>query len=148
MRHFAWHTGIQGFPQSGEVHTASLNENPGFGLIPSGFWHHTQDIGHPLKNTVVLIPGPSSLQSRLTSKIKAFSFKQIFLLIAFRIKTKILLPDYFEGCKIDFKFAAIDPNLKICPTFPFICTRFPNNIFTRSISGLPTKPMIVCTSLK
>lgn len=31
----------------------------GYGAIPSGLWHHAQRNGHPLRNTVVRIPGPS-----------------------------------------------------------------------------------------
>jgi hypothetical protein len=39
----------------------------------SGLWHHQQASGHPLKKTVVLIPGPSCVENRMTLKIIAVS---------------------------------------------------------------------------
>jgi len=42
----------------------------GSGLMPSGLWHQAHASGHPLKKTVVLIPGPSWIEYRLTAKIK------------------------------------------------------------------------------
>ena len=41
-----------------------------FALIPSGLWHQRQDRGHPLKKTVVLIPGPSWIANLFISKIQ------------------------------------------------------------------------------
>jgi hypothetical protein len=34
------------------------------GEMLSGLWHHTQDSGQPLKKTVLLMPGPSSVDMR------------------------------------------------------------------------------------
>jgi hypothetical protein len=31
--------------------------------ISSGLWHHLQERGQPFKNTVVRIPGPSSVEN-------------------------------------------------------------------------------------
>jgi len=39
------------------------------GLMLSGLWHHEQLSEHPLKNTVVLMPGPSSVDIRIISRI-------------------------------------------------------------------------------
>ena len=33
----------------------------------SGFWHHRQASGHPLKKMVVRMPGPSWIENRWTS---------------------------------------------------------------------------------
>ena len=40
--------------------------------IPSGFWHHTQDRGQPLKKTVVRMPSPSWVENLRISKIVPF----------------------------------------------------------------------------
>ncbi len=41
-------------------------------LSPSGFWHHLQRRGQPLKNTVVRIPSPSCTAKRLMSNTRDF----------------------------------------------------------------------------
>ncbi len=38
----------------------------------SGLWHHRQLSGHPLKNTVVRMPGPSSVENRCKCSISPF----------------------------------------------------------------------------
>jgi hypothetical protein len=53
-------------------HLFRLYINSGFGLCPSGLWHHQQRKGQPLKNIVVRMPGPSSVAYFLTSKTKPF----------------------------------------------------------------------------
>lgn len=42
------------------------------GLWLSGLWHHKHLKGHPLKNTVVLIPGPSWIENFCMLNIFAF----------------------------------------------------------------------------
>ena len=42
--------------------------------IISGLWHHLQLRGQPLRKTVVLIPGPSSVENFCKEPTKAFSF--------------------------------------------------------------------------
>jgi hypothetical protein len=44
----------------------------GFMRMPSGLWHQTQRRGHPLKKTVLLIPGPSSVDMRWILRIVPF----------------------------------------------------------------------------
>ncbi len=39
-------------------------------LMLSGLWHQTQESGHPLIKTTVRIPGPSSKELPLISRIK------------------------------------------------------------------------------
>jgi len=39
----------------------------------SGLWHQRQDRGHPLKKTVVRMPGPSCVAKRLISKMIPFT---------------------------------------------------------------------------
>ena len=39
--------------------------------IDSGFWHQTQERGQPEKNTVVLMPGPSSREFRFSADTSA-----------------------------------------------------------------------------
>ena len=60
----------------------------GLADMPSGLWHHTQESGQPLKKTVVWMPGPSSLQSLLISKISPFDLSNLqssFFNIQFRL---------------------------------------------------------------
>jgi hypothetical protein len=35
----------------------------------SGLWHHQQESGHPFKNTVVRMPGPSCVENRMMLKM-------------------------------------------------------------------------------
>ena len=42
----------------------SRQTNCGKGAIPSGLWHQGQLMGQPFMNTVVRIPGPSSVECR------------------------------------------------------------------------------------
>ncbi len=44
-------------PQSRQ--RAALTSTSGSNAIPSGLWHQGQRSGHPLRKTVVRIPGPS-----------------------------------------------------------------------------------------
>ena len=37
------------------------------GINPSGFWHHLQESGQPLRKIVVRIPSPSLIENRLMS---------------------------------------------------------------------------------
>src|SRR5271157_87761 len=45
----------------------------GAGFMHSGFWHHAQSSGQPLKKTVVLIPGPSCTENFWMSVMQACS---------------------------------------------------------------------------
>ena len=48
--------------------------------MPSGLWHHQHRSGHPLRNMVVRIPGPSWIAYRLISKIVPVSNARLPLL--------------------------------------------------------------------
>jgi len=41
----------------------------GLGEMLSGLWHHMHVSGHPLKKTVLLMPGPSSVDMRWMRRI-------------------------------------------------------------------------------
>lgn len=50
----------------------------------SGLWHHTQRKGHPLKNTVLLMPGPSSVDIRWMRRIVPSIFSSgLFMALPF-----------------------------------------------------------------
>src|SRR5512140_1428704 len=53
------------------MHLSGLNESCGRCSMASGLWHHLQLKGHPLRNTVVRIPGPSCREKRWISTITA-----------------------------------------------------------------------------
>jgi len=42
----------------------------GSGEIDSGLWHHAHCKGHPLRKTVVRMPGPSCTEKAMILKIK------------------------------------------------------------------------------
>ena len=46
----------------------SSNMSSGLGFCDSGFAHHSQRIGHPLRNTIVRMPGPSCTEKRCMLK--------------------------------------------------------------------------------
>jgi hypothetical protein len=49
------------------VHLFFLYSSSGVETWPSGLWHHAHLRGHPFRNTVVRIPGPSSVAYLLMS---------------------------------------------------------------------------------
>src|SRR5450759_862244 len=50
------------------MHLTSNHISCGCMVRPSGLWHHLQRSGQPFMNTVVLIPGPSSMEKRCMLK--------------------------------------------------------------------------------
>jgi hypothetical protein len=57
------------------MHLFSAKSFSGFVLMLSGLWHQAQFRLQPLKNMVVLIPGPSFTEYRLMSKMQGKGFK-------------------------------------------------------------------------
>ncbi len=56
----------------------------------SGLWHHTHLSGHPLKNTVVRIPGPSCTAFLLIPDINPV------ILLLYQSVIFIIIPAYFD----------------------------------------------------
>jgi|GEM_PF-3498905 len=94
------------------MHRSGKNWISGYVCLPSGLWHQKQANVHPLRNTVVRIPGPSWMENRWI--LKTLPESLILLTYAICRRKSTSSSTRFYGETISEQTATIQPGSLIC----------------------------------